>query len=74
MENIQEFPALTKENAVIGKLYAFCGMWQKLVHVYRITEQEARNSGQMFLDRCETIDWLGNAHNFAIPGSDILEG
>ena len=65
-QNVESLPVLEKVNAVPGCFYAFCGGWQQLHRIYRITEVYAAENDLMHLDRCET-----SVGNFALPGSDI---
>lgn len=62
-------PVLHKGNALEGAAYQSAGDGYMFVQrVYRLTEEQAREWGVMYLDRVETSEG-----DFALPGSDTLQ-
>lgn len=59
-----KLPVLHKTNAVVGGMYAGCGL---LVSVYRISDQYAEDNHLVYMERCIT----SNYGDFALPGSDL---
>lgn len=62
-------PVLNKENAMVGAAYQFAGGVTFVKEIYRLSEEQARREGCMYLDRVKTSDG-----DYAIPGSDIFRG
>lgn len=62
-------PILHKSNAMEGAAYQSAGGYMIVHRVYRLTEQQAREWGVVYLDRVET-----SMGDFALPGSDTLGG
>ena len=71
-KNLAELPILTKENAHVGRCYAFGGSWFRLTRVYRITEQEANERALLYLDHYEGVTRDGHTIGGAIQGGDTL--
>ena len=59
-----QLPVLHKSNAVVGGMYAGCGL---LLSVYRISDQHAADNHLVYMERCIT----SNYGDFALPGSDL---
>lgn len=71
-EMLSKLPTLTKRNAEVGRSYAWGNGWIKLTRVYRLTEQEANDNAQLYLDRWEGVDDNGTTHGAAFHDSDKL--
>lgn len=70
---LDKLPALTKENAHVGRCYTFSGSWFRLTSVYRITEQEANEKALFYLDHFKGVTCDGKTIGGAIPGGDTLQ-
>ena len=64
---IAELPALTLQNAAVGKHYAFCGGWFKLTGIIHLTEEEANRDALFYLDHWRGIDCHGRPTGAAFP-------
>lgn len=62
-------PILTKQNALVGAAYQFGDGYHILKRIYRLTEEQAREQGVMYLDRAETT-----VADFALHDGDIYKG
>ena len=62
-------PVLHKDNALEGAAYQFAGGIMFVNRIYRLTVEQARDLGAVYLDRVETT-----AGDFALPGSDTVKG
>ena len=60
-------PVLHKGNAMVGAAYQFAGGVTFVQRVYRVSEEQARAEGLMYLDRVTTSNG-----DFALPGSDVF--
>lgn len=60
-------PVLEKKNAEEGAAYQFAGGLAFVKRLYRLTEQEAKEQGVLYIDRVETT-----AGDFALPGGDVV--
>lgn len=72
-KTLKGLPALVKENAREGGIYAWNGGWIRLTQVYRISEEEANDHALLYLDRFEGVDDKGMTHGGALPGSDEVK-
>ncbi|WP_195484661.1 hypothetical protein [Flavonifractor plautii] len=72
-KHLADLPTLTKENAYVGRCYAFAGSWFRLTRVYRLTEQEANEKALLYLDHFEGATRHGETIGGAIPGGDTLQ-
>lgn len=62
-------PILCKANALVGAAYQFGDSYHILKRIYRLTEEQARERGTIYLDRAETT-----VADFALTDGDIYNG
>lgn len=70
---LAKVPTLHKSNAEIGKKYMVCGCITKITEIYRLTEQQAHETGLLYLDRYRGRNRYGTT-GAALPGSDMATG
>ena len=68
-DDYSNLPVLHKSNALAGAAYQFGGGVLYVHRIYRLTVEQARDLGAVYLDRVETT-----AGDFALPGSDTVKG
>lgn len=59
-------PVLSLENAKIGGLYRFGDGRQRVINIYKITDEYAKEHQLYSLNRVKTIDFNDNEHDFAL--------
>lgn len=66
VEDYSHLPVLHKKNARVGDCYQFSGKVTMVLKIYRLTDEQAKAEGLVYVERVKTT--LGN---YVLPGSDI---
>lgn len=70
-DDYEELPWLNKENALEGACYRFPGGYTQVTQVYRLSDEDAREKGLVYVDRA---DFIQHAKLGEMPGGCALAG